>query len=94
MADFFDAVVIGDGELLLLEIADRVAAAKKGGQSRQELLRQLAQLPGVYVPQFYQTATDAGGRFRAIKPLCKEAGKTTSARIEERLLPQNYPQKP
>lgn len=53
MAEFIDAFVIGEGEDVILEIADRVLAWKGSGAGREELLRSLAKLWGVYVPSFY-----------------------------------------
>ena len=53
LADFVDCFVIGDGEEVVGEITDAVQAWKAGGRtagSRQRLLRDLARLPGVYVP--------------------------------------------
>jgi radical SAM family uncharacterized protein/radical SAM-linked protein len=53
-ADFFDFFALGDGEELLPEIGLVLEEGKKAGYNRQELLLDLAQIPGVYVPQFYE----------------------------------------
>jgi radical SAM family uncharacterized protein/radical SAM-linked protein len=52
-ADFFDFMVMGDGEEVLPEIGEVMKAGKLAKKSRQALLLDLAQVPGVYVPQFY-----------------------------------------
>ena len=57
-ADFFDFVALGDGEELLPEIALVIEEGKAAGLSRPELLLDLAQVPGVYVPRFYTMAAD------------------------------------
>ncbi|TAD76268.1 MAG: TIGR03960 family B12-binding radical SAM protein [Oscillatoriales cyanobacterium] len=57
-ADFFDFVALGDGEELLPEIGLVIQEGKDAGLSRQEILLDLAQVPGVYVPQFYDMAAD------------------------------------
>ncbi len=57
-ADFFDFFALGDGEELLPEIGLVLEEGKQAGLSRQELLLDLAQIPGVYVPQFYEMAAD------------------------------------
>ncbi|MBW4630690.1 MAG: TIGR03960 family B12-binding radical SAM protein [Iphinoe sp. HA4291-MV1] len=57
-ADFFDFFALGDGEELLSEIGLVLEEGKKSGLSRQELLLDLAQIPGVYVPLFYNLAED------------------------------------
>jgi radical SAM family uncharacterized protein/radical SAM-linked protein len=57
-ADFFDLLVMGDGEELLPEIGLVLEEGKEAGLSRMELLLDLAQVPGVYVPQFYDQQPD------------------------------------
>ncbi|MEX0269439.1 TIGR03960 family B12-binding radical SAM protein [Leptolyngbyaceae cyanobacterium UHCC 1019] len=57
-ADFFDFIALGDGEELLPEIGLVVEEGKLAKLSREELLLDLAQVPGVYVPQFYDLAAD------------------------------------
>jgi radical SAM-linked protein len=57
-ADFFDFIALGDGEELLPEIGLVLELGKANNLSREELLLDLAQIPGVYVPQFYEMATD------------------------------------
>ena len=57
-ADFFDFIALGDGEELLPEIGLVLAEGKTNGLSREALLLDLAQIPGVYVPQFYDMAAD------------------------------------
>ena len=57
-ADFLDFIALGDGEELLPEINLVLAEGKAAGLSREELLLDLAQIPGVYVPQFYDMAAD------------------------------------
>ena len=57
-ADFFDFIALGDGEELLPEIGLVLEEGKAAGLSREALLLDLAQVPGVYVPQFYDMAPD------------------------------------
>ncbi|HEY9611890.1 TIGR03960 family B12-binding radical SAM protein, partial [Allocoleopsis sp.] len=57
-ADFFDFIALGDGEELLPEIGLVLEEGKTAGLSREALLLDLAQIPGVYVPQFYDMAED------------------------------------
>ena len=57
-APFFDFIALGDGEELLPEIGLVVAQAKADGLTRSQLLRDLAQVPGVYVPALYGTGAD------------------------------------
>jgi radical SAM family uncharacterized protein/radical SAM-linked protein len=57
-ADFFDFVALGDGEELLPEIGLVLDEGKNAGLNKEELLLDLAQVPGVYVPRFYDMAED------------------------------------
>ncbi|MDJ0525818.1 MAG: B12-binding domain-containing radical SAM protein, partial [Microcystis sp. M53600_WE12] len=52
-ADFFDFIALGDGEELLPEIGLILEEGKLANLSKEELLLDLAQIPGVYVPRFY-----------------------------------------
>jgi radical SAM superfamily enzyme YgiQ (UPF0313 family) len=51
-AEFFDVVLLGDGELLLDEFIDVYKTVR--GLSRREKLQRLAQVPGIYVPSLYE----------------------------------------
>jgi radical SAM family uncharacterized protein/radical SAM-linked protein len=57
-ADFFDFIALGDGEELLPEIGLVLEEGKLQGLSKEDLLLDLAQVPGVYVPRFYDMADD------------------------------------
>ncbi|MEO1145967.1 MAG: TIGR03960 family B12-binding radical SAM protein [Cyanobacteria bacterium J06638_22] len=57
-ADFFDFIALGDGEELLPEIGLVLDEAKAQGWSREATLLDLAQVPGVYVPRFYDLQAD------------------------------------
>ncbi len=57
-ADFFDFIALGDGEELLPEIGLILEEGKKAQLNKEELLLDLAQIPGVYVPRFYTMAED------------------------------------
>jgi len=50
IADFFDALVIGDGEEVVLEICEIALQSKEAGAKKEDFLKSLSQLEGVYVP--------------------------------------------
>ena len=80
MADFVDVFVIGDGEEAVGEITDVIGAWKRGGRaSREAVLRELATIPGVYVPSMYEVDYD-GPRIRAVTPRFDDV----PARVEKR----------
>ncbi len=73
MARFFDAMVIGDGEQVVLAMTDEWMRWKnEGAGSRERLLERWASIEGVYVPRFYDIQTDACG-FRFRVPKAQEA---------------------
>ncbi len=53
-AAFFDFFALGDGEELLPEIGLVVAEAKNKQLKRSEILKDLAEIPGIYVPSFFK----------------------------------------
>lgn len=58
IAEFVDAMLIGEAEESLVRIADAVAEA---GTDRQATLEALAGIPGVYVPSFYDVHYHSDG---------------------------------
>ncbi len=80
LADFFDFFLLGDGEEAILEIADILE--KRRGEDREETLRLLARIQGVYVPRFYRPVAGPDGRFAGLEPT--EAG--LPAHIRKRIL--------
>lgn len=54
LSEIIDAFVIGEGEETVMRILDTYYDGYKRGLSRQNILKILANIPGVYVPRFYQ----------------------------------------
>ncbi len=54
IADFFDAMVIGDGEEVILEICDLTLQWKEVKGKKENILKSLSQLGGVYVPSLHK----------------------------------------
>ncbi len=75
-ADFFDFIVLGDGEELLPEIGLVLEQGKLTNLNRAELFLELAQVPGVYVPQFYEMAEDG-----SVQPLRPDVPKRILRRV-------------
>ena len=74
--DFFDFIALGDGEELLPEIGLVLEEGKQAQLSRKQLLLDLAQIPGVYVPQFYGMAEDG-----SVHPLVPEVPERILRRV-------------
>jgi len=70
IADFLDAVVLGDGEEAVLAVTDLIRAWKRAGRpgGRDGLLASLAATGAVYVPRFYDVRYLPDGRIEAVVP--------------------------
>ncbi|RJP18158.1 MAG: radical SAM protein [Candidatus Abyssobacteria bacterium SURF_5] len=84
IADFFDLLAVGEGEEMIGDILDLYSRTGRRSRSRDELLRQLSEVPGIYVPSFYQPVYDAGG---FLKKMNRNEGPAlpVSARVVEDL---------
>jgi len=87
MTDFVDFFVIGEGEEVLLELVDCFRGWKKARASKKELLAEVARIPGVYVPGFYQVEYQPDGQLKSITPQAAQAKKVIKRRIVDRLPP-------
>ncbi|MFQ5735362.1 MAG: TIGR03960 family B12-binding radical SAM protein [Thermodesulfobacteriota bacterium] len=77
VADFFDAFLLGDGEEAVVEIARAVIEGRKNGVRREDILKRLAGIEGVYVPSFFDVLYNPDGTVREIRPLVEGYGKIT-----------------
>jgi len=67
LADFMDAFLIGDGEEAILELIE--ACMKNIHGSRDELLVELSQIEGVYVPSLYGVTYNTDGTLAGFAPV-------------------------
>ncbi|MBX3024483.1 TIGR03960 family B12-binding radical SAM protein [bacterium] len=79
IADFLDAVLLGDGEEAIHDLCE--AYKRWNGRDRGALLAALAEVPGVYVPAFYAPQRDARGRLVAVAPRRPELPPVVEKRI-------------
>ncbi|MEH2070444.1 MAG: radical SAM protein [Nostoc sp.] len=70
-ADFFDVILLGDGENLLGNLIEAYKEVRNS--SRQTQLQRLAQVPGIYVPSLYEVEYHTrDGAIKSIQPICSE----------------------
>ncbi|HQR79364.1 MAG TPA: TIGR03960 family B12-binding radical SAM protein [Actinomycetota bacterium] len=69
VADFVDAVVIGDGETAVLRLCDLIRDAKAAGLGRAELLDEIAASGVAYVPSKYEVGYLPDGRIHRVVPV-------------------------
>jgi len=63
-ADFIDAFIIGEGEGIVSRVLDIIRDGKMKGLDRHAILRQLADISGVYVPSLYMPIYSEDGEFK------------------------------
>lgn len=63
-ADFIDAFIIGEGEGIVSRVLDIIRDGKMEGLDRHTILRQLADVSGVYVPSLYVPIYNEDGEFK------------------------------
>jgi radical SAM family uncharacterized protein/radical SAM-linked protein len=68
IAEYFDLFQLGDGEEAFLEIVEKYIASKKRSMRREDILKELALIPGVYVPSLYTPFLPSGSRLLAVQP--------------------------
>ncbi len=85
MAAFIDAFVIGEGEDVILEIAEAMNIWKQDAGTRQELLESLANIWGVYVPALYEPHYAADGTLSHLAALSNAARLPILKRIVAKL---------
>ena len=67
IADFFDVILIGDGEIQLPSVLNTIGKFKKADKTKDEILEELAKIDGVYVPKFYDIEYADNGTILDIK---------------------------
>jgi radical SAM family uncharacterized protein len=92
LADFVDAFVLGDGEEVVGEINDVLAAHPPRHTDRRAVLAALAQVPGVYVPSLYAPRYE-GGRLAGIEPLSAGVPDVVEKRTISDLAEWPYPRR-
>ena len=66
VAELYDAIMVGDGEEVIVEVACLIRDLRARGAARADILRALARVGGVYVPALYDVLKDAHGRTHVV----------------------------
>jgi radical SAM family uncharacterized protein len=93
LADFVDLFVLGDGEEVVGEITAVVREWKASGRtegSREAVLRELAKVPGVYVPSMYEVTYD-GPALVEVRPRYADVPERVEKRTIASLADWPYP---
>ena len=92
MHAFIDAFAIGEGEEVIHDIINTIKRIKGPRDSgvpykRADLLRALAQIPGVYVPALYEVTYFDDGTIETVEPIVPEAPRIVTKRMVAKLPP-------
>lgn len=91
LADFFDLVVMGEGEEVIHELLDLYLECKEEGLDRLGFLYKAANIKGVYIPRFYNVQYHEDGRIAKVAPINQRVPKTIQKRIVKNLDKTYYP---
>ena len=80
-ADFIDAFIIGEGERIVSRVLDIIRDGKMEGLDRHAILRELANVSGVYVPSLYVPIYSEDGEFKGYH-IAEGAPKTIKRHFE------------
>jgi radical SAM family uncharacterized protein len=97
LADFVDAFVLGDGEEVVGEMTETIAAWRRSAtpvtRDRDGLRRALAEIEGVYVPALYEPEY-ADGRLQGTRPRDAAVPVEVEKRTVRDLAEWPYPRRP
>lgn len=92
LADYIDFFSLGEGEEITQEIVHLYDYAKAEGWEKEQFLKEVSKIEGVYVPSFYEHTYNEDGTLAGIVP-CDGAPKRVTKRIIEDLDSAYYPTK-
>lgn len=68
IAEALDAVFLGDAEEVIAPLSRAVGLARRRGRTREQILDEIAALPGVYLPGRYRVSYHAAGPIERVTP--------------------------
>ena len=83
LADFVDFFSLGEGEDSTVEIVSLYDKAKAENWTKEQFLREVSKIPGVYVPSFYRHEYNEDGTLAAIVPLNGAPAVVTKRIVED-----------
>ena len=94
LAPFFDMFYIGEGETVFNQLLDEYKAYRKAGKSKKEFLERAAEIPGIYVPAFYDVEYHEDGTIASFKPNNSHAKEKIEKQVVMDVTNTYYPTKP
>ena len=93
IVDFFDFIIMGEGEEVNLEVVDCYLKWKKEKKTRDEFLEMIAEIEGIYVPKFYDAVYNDDGTFKELVRNNEHAKFKIKKRIIKDMDSLTYPEK-
>ena len=93
LAPFADFFQLGEGEAIMDKCMDSYRKWKKANLPREEFLKMVSQIPGIYVPSFYDVSYNDDGTVKDIRPLYDFVPEKVRKCVVENLDEAFYPDK-
>ncbi|MCQ2406708.1 MAG: TIGR03960 family B12-binding radical SAM protein [Oscillospiraceae bacterium] len=90
MADFFDFVLMGEGEEMNVEVTLLIRQAKEEGWSKEEFLLKASEIEGVYVPGFFTPEYGEDGTISSVS-VREGIAPTVKKRVIKNLTDSHFP---
>jgi len=94
IAEFIDFFYIGEGESNLSQVLDIYKKYKQKNNSKDEFLKEIATIEGIYVPKFYDVEYNEDGTIKSFTPNCSEAKEKINKQLVMNVTDVPYPTKP
>ncbi|MEG1145508.1 MAG: TIGR03960 family B12-binding radical SAM protein [Clostridium sp.] len=94
IAEFFDMFYIGEGEVIYFELMDCYKKIKREGGSRNAFLEAAAEIPGIYVPAFYDVFYKEDGTIDKMLPNNPHAKEKVEKQLVMDMTHTFYPERP
>ncbi|MEG6585734.1 TIGR03960 family B12-binding radical SAM protein [Dendrosporobacter sp. 1207_IL3150] len=96
VADFFDLLIVGEGEEVIEDLVQTLIEWKDNGKpdGRIGFLKLAASIDGIYVPSFYNVSYNEDGTISKIAPNCSEAKALITKRVVKDLNEAKFVTKP
>ena len=83
MAEFFDLMVVGEGEDVDREVLELLRRAKREGRAKSEFLREASRIGGVYIPSLYEPEYNSDGTLASVSARQGAPERVTKRIIED-----------
>lgn len=94
IAEFFDIFYIGEGETVYDQLFDVYKKNKAEGKSRREFLEAACQIPGIYVPMFYDAEYQEDGTLHSFTRNYEKAPEMIEKQVLMDVTHAPYPKAP